>query len=178
MISALIGWTKQLLHFIVLILLVQLILPENKFKGYLQLVLGLMVISVVLEPVISLVKQPMDIQSYEITPSVAQSGYSTDYWIEWGVNMNENSQQKVLNETALVYADQITVLLRQRFEEMNPGVISLKLSFEGMEELILRIEDERTLEKEAQIKDLLFGVLGISPSAVEVTWEETVRGEK
>lgn len=50
------GWVLQIVIFIILAMVVDLILPSSKIKQYAKLVIGLLLILIILQPILSIFK--------------------------------------------------------------------------------------------------------------------------
>jgi stage III sporulation protein AF len=106
------SWLKEWIRNIVVLVLfagfMELLLPSSSMKRFLQVVVGLFVLTLLLEPVVTLMKKVEEEPSFDL-PAVADN--RTAEVLEKGRELAERQQMKVLEEYRRNVARQVATLL-------------------------------------------------------------------
>lgn len=147
------SWLKEWIRNIVVLVLfagfMELLLPSNNMKRFVQVIVGLFVLTTLLEPFAMLLNKVKEGPSFDL-PAVAD--YRTGQVIESGKELAERQQTKVLEEYRRNVARQVASLLELSTQDKV---------------LEVKAEVEETLDKPE------FGQL----KALKVILEHTAEGE-
>ncbi len=148
------NWVSDICVSILFMTAIELVLPENSIKKYSRFVLGLIFIVVVINPIISFVKQ--DNNLYRDITLNEDYVYKFDDYIE--NNLNEYSE-RVKRTTIDNFRENLSRncenILKNNFKKNNFDV-DVSVSYEGenfkINELIIKVEDQgikniETIEK-------------------------------
>ncbi len=148
------NWVSDICVSILFMTAIELVLPENSIKKYSRFVLGLIFIVVVINPIISFVKQ--DNNLYRDITLNEDYVYKFDDYIE--NNLNEYSE-RVKRTTIDNFRENLSRncenILKNNFKKNNFDV-DVSVSYEGenfkINELIVKVEDQgikniETIEK-------------------------------
>lgn len=103
MIGFLSSWAEQIILAVVIATIIELILPNNKSKKYIQMIIGVYILFNIISPVIDN-KEEFSIDKYKIQDSTANSNYELD----------QTSMDKRLEK---IYLEELEKNVKTKFEE-------------------------------------------------------------
>lgn len=106
------NWVTTICVAVIFITAVELILPSDKFKKYVQFVMGIILIAVIINPIVKLVNSNEDVSSY-----ISQaSKYINNSVVETNVeNYKKNNKEDTMNTFKLNIEDACTKMLKEKF---------------------------------------------------------------
>lgn len=107
----LVDWIRQLLHLVFLVLLLRLLLPDNDMKGYVKVVMGLVVLAALLQPLAGLVRSPDPLAGVFDGIIAPQGAFAADEWVARGQSMGESARARLVAQYEAALAAQIEALV-------------------------------------------------------------------
>lgn len=148
MIEFISSWSEQIVLAVVVATIIELILPKNKNKKYIQMVLGIYVLFNIISPIVKN-KEVFSLEQYNLENYEAKSQYeieksSMDERIEriYIEELENNIIDKFENNNYKVIKCNIDAVLNTA--KKNAGIHSIKVKVEGEnnENKILKIKEE------------------------------------
>ncbi|MDP4178265.1 MAG: stage III sporulation protein AF [Bacillota bacterium] len=114
MLDSLRSWVITICGTVFFITAVEIILPDNKMKKYVKFVLGLILITVIINPILKVIsnKQYVDSYSNNITNYISKSEGDTDY-----EKYKQDNMQNTLNSFKSNLADSCSKILEKKYPE-------------------------------------------------------------
>lgn len=103
MIGFLSSWAEQIILAVIIATIIELILPNNKSKKYIQMVIGVYILFNIISPIIDN-KEEFSIDKYKVQDSTASSNYEVD----------QTSMDKRLEK---IYLEELEKNVKTKFEE-------------------------------------------------------------
>ena len=103
MIGFLSSWAEQIILAVIIATIIELILPNNKSKKYIQMVIGVYILFNIISPIIDN-KEEFSIDKYKVQDSAASSNYEVD----------QTSMDKRLEK---IYLEELEKNVKTKFEE-------------------------------------------------------------
>lgn len=164
MISFMSSWAEQIVLAVVVATIIELILPQNKNKKYIQMVIGVYVLFNIISPVIEN-KESFSIEKYNIENYETKSEYEID----------QSSMDKRLEK---IYLEELKNKVTSKFEDNDFNVIKCNIDAEldtskknaGIHLISVKLKapiDNTQLEK---IKKELVDEFEIDEDKIKVTW--------
>ncbi|NLN28547.1 MAG: stage III sporulation protein AF [Firmicutes bacterium] len=171
MISAVTEWIRAVLLVSFLSVLVRLLLPDNGLRPFVRLVTGLVVLSVLVQPILVLVGavpgwdgRPLEGLANVSVPSTAAS-------LAAGEAVRDRGRQAAVEQVRMHVRSQIEALVSLVAEVDGVRVEELVLSEDGVDGLALALDGRRDPGEE-RVRELLFKYFGIDPDVVTLRWTE------
>lgn len=127
----LIDWVRQLLHLIFLVLLLQLLLPDDNMKAYVKVVMGLVVLAALLQPLAGLIRSPEPFGSFFDALNVPTGAMAADEWIARGQAIGETARESVIERYEAAVAAQIEALVPLVAGVERANVARIELTDDG-----------------------------------------------
>lgn len=164
MINFMSSWAEQIVLAVVVATIIELILPQNKNKKYIQMVIGVYVLFNIISPVIEN-KESFSIDKYNIENYETKSEYEID----------QSSMDKRLEK---IYLEELKNKVTSKFEDNDFNVIKCNIDAEldttkknaGIHLISVKLKapiDNTQLEK---IKKELVDEFEIDEDKIKVTW--------
>lgn len=164
MISFMSSWAEQIVLAVVVATIIELILPQNKNKKYIQMVIGVYVLFNIISPVIEN-KESFSIDKYNIENYETKSEYEID----------QSSMDKRLEK---IYLEELKNKVTSKFEDNDFNVIKCNIDAEldttkknaGIHLISIKLKapvDNTQIEK---IKKELVDEFEIDEDKIKVTW--------
>ena len=113
MINFLSTWAEQIIIAVIIATIIELILPNNKNKKYIQMVIGIYILFNIISPVIKN-KEEFSIDKYKIEDNTVSSGYVLD----------QSSMNKRLEK---IYLEELEKNVKSKFQEKGFTVSKWKI---------------------------------------------------
>ena len=113
MINFLSTWAEQIIIAVIIATIIELILPNNKNKKYIQMVIGIYILFNIISPVIKN-KEEFSIDKYKIEDNTVSSGYVLD----------QSSMNKRLEK---IYLEELEKNVKSKFQEKGFTVSKCKI---------------------------------------------------
>lgn len=164
MINFMSSWAEQIVLAVVVATIIELILPQNKNKKYIQMVIGVYVLFNIISPVIEN-KESFSIDKYNIENYETKSEYEID----------QSSMDKRLEK---IYLEELKNKVTSKFEDNDFNVIKCNIDAEldtskknaGIHFISIKLKvpvDNTPIEK---IKKELVDEFEIDEDKIKVTW--------
>ncbi|SHN12411.1 stage III sporulation protein AF [Gracilibacillus kekensis] len=112
MIEYLSNWILQIIIYMILAMLVDLILPSSTLKQYVKLVVGLLLILIILQPILSIFK----VDVHQIVDQIIRT--NTDPTIEANIENQMNQQKSEIDQIQAAYVlEEMVVHMQNLVEE-------------------------------------------------------------
>ena len=166
MIDFMSSWAEQIVLAVVVATIIELILPNNRNKKYIQMVLGIYVLFNIISPVIK-DKETFSIEQYNLD----------NYEVESQYKINQSSMDERIER---IYLEELENNIIDKFEKndykvlkcdidavldttkKNAGIHSIKVKVEGEDDEIKISEIKKEIVEELEIEDKKVSVLFLS----------------
>ena len=146
MINFMSSWAEQIVLAVIVATIIEMILPKNKNKKYIQMVIGVYVLFNIISPIIKN-KDDFSIEKYNIESYNTTSQYEVD----------QSSMDKRLEK---IYLEELEEIVISKFEENNYEVVKCKIDAEldstkknaGIHSIMVKIQGENSKKNADEIK--------------------------
>ncbi|MDP4144797.1 MAG: stage III sporulation protein AF [Bacillota bacterium] len=142
------NWVITIATAVIFITAVEMILPNNKMKKYVQFLLGLILISVVINPIIKIINNNTDVSAYIEKASQYFDDKKYEQNIEKYKQIDKENTLSVFKENI---ENETSKILKDKYPSMNYKVsANVKLDDNTNQALIQSVEvgvNDRTIEK-------------------------------
>lgn len=166
MISFLSSWAEQIVLAVIIATIIEMVLPENKNKKYIQMVIGIYVLFNVISPVIKN-KEEFSIEKFDIEKYTSKQ-----------------TQESVIDQTSMdkrlekIYLDELEDKVKSKFENEEIDVIKCKIDAEldttkknaGIHLITLKLEGSKEEKKVENIKKELATEFEISEDKIQIQY--------
>lgn len=166
MISFLSSWAEQIVLAVIIATIIEMVLPENKNKKYIQMVIGIYVLFNVISPVIKN-KEEFSIEKFDIEKYTSKQ-----------------TQESVIDQTSMdkrlekIYLDELEDKVKLKFENEEIDVIKCKIEAEldttkknaGIHLITLKLEGSKEEKKVENIKKELATEFEISDDKIQIQY--------
>lgn len=157
MINFLSTWSEQIVLAVIVATIIELILPNNKNKKYIQMVIGIYVLFNIISPIVSN-KEVFSLDNYEIENNTTDSEYIVD----------QSSMDKRLEK---IYLEELEKIVTTKFEQAgfsiskceidavldtnqkNAGIHSITVKIKGPADENILNETKKQISKEYEIDE-------------------------
>lgn len=173
MLEGLKGWVINICTAIFFITAVEMILPGNSMKKYTKFVLGLILITVLINPIIKIFDNQFNMDSYINTASqyFEEKKYEKDY---------EKYKSSSIDNTTEVFASNLETMCTQKLKEKYPKdnyEVLVEVKYDDKEEKFI-INQVRVGVSEGNIKKVKKIEVKNSKEVKEVNGQETIDEKK
>ena len=162
MIDFMSSWAEQIVLAVVIATIIELILPKNKNKKYIQMVLGVYVLFNIISPVIK-DKENFSIKQYNLE----------NYEVESQYKINQSSMDERIER---IYLEELENNIIDKFEKNNYKVVKCNIDAvldttkknAGIHSIKVKIEGENDESKISEIKKEIVEELEIEDKKVSV----------
>ena len=162
MIDFMSSWAEQIVLAVVIATIIELILPKNKNKKYIQMVLGVYVLFNIISPVIK-DKENFSIEQYNLE----------NYEVESQYKINQSSMDERIER---IYLEELENNIIDKFEKNNYKVVKCNIDAvldttkknAGIHSIKVKIEGENDESKISEIKKEIVEELEIEDKKVSV----------
>lgn len=147
MISFMSSWAEQIILAIIIVTIIELILPQNKNKKYIQMVLGIYVLFNIISPIINN-KESFSIEKYNIENYQAQTQYEVD----------QSSMDKKLEK---IYLEELENTVISKFQEKGfevskceiDAILDTTKKNAGIHSITVKVKNSNNDEDFSEIKE-------------------------
>lgn len=147
MISFMSSWAEQIILAIIIVTIIELILPQNKNKKYIQMVLGIYVLFNIISPIINN-KDSFSIEKYNIENYQAQTQYEVD----------QSSMDKKLEK---IYLEELENTVISKFQEKGfevskceiDAILDTTKKNAGIHSITVKVKNSNNNEDFSEIKE-------------------------
>lgn len=147
MISFMSSWAEQIILAIIIVTIIELILPQNKNKKYIQMVLGIYVLFNIISPIINN-KDSFSIEKYNIENYQAQTQYEVD----------QSSMDKKLEK---IYLEELENTVILKFQEKGfevskceiDAILDTTKKNAGIHSITVKVKNSNNDEDFSEIKE-------------------------
>ena len=147
MISFMSSWAEQIILAIIIVTIIELILPQNKNKKYIQMVLGIYVLFNIISPIINN-KDSFSIEKYNIENYQAQTQYEVD----------QSSMDKKLEK---IYLEELENTVISKFQEKGfevskceiDAILDTTKKNAGIHSITVKVKNSNNDEDFSEIKE-------------------------
>lgn len=147
MISFMSSWAEQIILAIIIVTIIELILPQNKNKKYIQMVLGIYVLFNIISPIINN-KESFSIEKYNIENYQAQTQYEVD----------QSSMDKKLEK---IYLEELENTVILKFQEKGfevskceiDAILDTTKKNAGIHSITVKVKNSNNDEDFSEIKE-------------------------
>lgn len=162
MIKFMSSWAEQIVLAVIIATIIELILPKNKNRKYIQMVIGIYVLFNIISPIINN-KEVFCIEKYDIENYTNQSKYEVD----------QTSMDKRLEK---IYLEELEDIVISKFEENNFEVVRCKIDAvldtnkknAGIHSIIVKLRNTTDTAKIEQVKQEIAEELEISEEKIKI----------
>ena len=162
MIEFMSSWVEQVVLAVVVATIIEMVLPQNKNKKYIQMVIGVYVLFNIISPIIKN-KEEFSVEKYNIENYQNQTQYEVDQ-----TSMDERLEK--------IYLDELENIVKAKFEENDYKVIKCNVDAvlnsskrnAGIHSIYVKIEGEDDERKIANIKSDIAEELEIEEDKINV----------
>lgn len=162
MIEFISSWAEQIVLAVIIATIIELILPNNKNKKYIQMVIGIYILFNIVSPIIKN-KEVFQIEEYNIEENTIKSDYVID----------QSSMDKRLEK---IYLEELEKNVRAKFEEGGFTVTKCEIDAEldtkkknaGIHLITVKIKEPANELEIAKIKKNLIAEYEIEESKINV----------
>ena len=141
MINFMSSWAEQIVLAVIIATIIEMILPKNKNKKYIQMVIGVYVLFNIISPIIKN-KDNFSIEKYNIENYQNKTQYEVD----------QTSMDKRLEK---IYLEELEEIVISKFEENDCEVIKCKIDAEldstkknaGIHSITVKVKGEKNIEE-------------------------------
>ena len=141
MINFMSSWAEQIVLAVIVATIIEMILPKNKNKKYIQMVIGVYVLFNIISPIIKN-KDNFSIEKYDIENYQNKTQYEVD----------QTSMDKRLEK---IYLEELEEIVISKFEENDCEVIKCKIDAEldstkknaGIHSITVKVKGEKNIEE-------------------------------
>ena len=141
MINFMSSWAEQIVLAVIIATIIEMILPKNKNKKYIQMVIGVYVLFNIISPIIKN-KDNFSIEKYNIENYQNKTQYEVD----------QSSMNKRLEK---IYLEELKEMVISKFEENDCEVIKCKIDAEldstkknaGIHSITVKVKGEKNIEE-------------------------------
>ena len=141
MIDFMSSWAEQIVLAVIIATIIEMILPKNKNKKYIQMVIGVYVLFNIISPIIKN-KDNFSIEKYNIENYQNKTQYEVDQ-----TSMDERLEK--------IYLEELEEIVISKFEENDCEVIKCKIDAEldstkknaGIHSITVKVKDEKNIEE-------------------------------
>lgn len=169
MIQAATEWIRAVLLVSFLATLVKLLLPDNTLRPFVRLVMGFVVLSVLIQPLLAVVQDPDPWDGLFGDLSVGASAFQTQSWIHVGQQVTERGTAVAVEQVTINVSRQIEAIVSLLIEVEEVQVNELRLTDSGVERLTLDLRGAMETG-DGRVKEVLFKYFGIPETAVRTHW--------
>lgn len=164
MINFMSSWAEQIVLAVVVATIIELILPQNKNKKYIQMVIGVYVLFNIISPIIKS-KESFSIEKYNIENYETKSEYEVD----------QSSMDKRLEK---IYLEELKNKVISKFEDNDFNVIKCNIDAElntskknaGIHSISVKLKSTTDNTKIEKTKKELAEEFEIDEDKIKVTW--------
>jgi len=146
MIDFMSSWAEQIVLAIIVATIIEMVLPKNKNKKYIQMVIGVYVLFNIISPIIEN-KEKFSIEKYKIENYETKSQYEIDQ-----SSMDERIEK--------IYLEELEQIVISKFEENNFNVVKCEINAElnttkknaGIHSITVKIKNERESNNVDKVK--------------------------
>lgn len=119
MVETLKGWIVTICTMVIFITAIEMILPDNKMKGYCKFVMGLILMSVIVSPIVKIINKNVSLTQYinQAGKLMDNDNYKSDM-----KKYEEKDEESTLDQFKLNVEDTCTKLLKTKFPNKNYSV--------------------------------------------------------
>lgn len=147
MISFMSSWAEQIILAIIIVTIIELILPQNKNKKYIQMVLGIYVLFNIISPIIKN-KDSFSIEKYNIENYQTQTQYEVD----------QSSMDKKLEK---IYLEELENTVISKFQEKGfevskceiDAILDTTKKNAGIHSITVKVKNSNNDEDFSEIKE-------------------------
>lgn len=147
MISFMSSWAEQIILAIIIVTIIELILPQNKNKKYIQMVLGIYVLFNIISPIINN-KDSFSIEKYNIENYQTQTQYEVD----------QSSMDKKLEK---IYLEELENTVILKFQEKGfevskceiDAILDTTKKNAGIHSITVKVKNSNNDEDFSEIKE-------------------------
>lgn len=147
MISFMSSWAEQIILAIIIVTIIELILPQNKNKKYIQMVLGIYVLFNIISPIINN-KDSFSIEKYNIENYQTQTQYEVD----------QSSMDKKLEK---IYLEELENTVISKFQEKGfevskceiDAILDTTKKNAGIHSITVKVKNSNNDEDFSEIKE-------------------------
>lgn len=147
MISFMSSWAEQIILAIIIVTIIELILPQNKNKKYIQMVLGIYVLFNIISPIINN-KESFSIEKYNIENYQTQTQYEVD----------QSSMDKKLEK---IYLEELENTVISKFQEKGfevskceiDAILDTTKKNAGIHSITVKVKNSNNDEDFSEIKE-------------------------
>lgn len=162
MISFLNVWAEQIILAVIIATIIELILPNNKNKKYIQMVIGIYILFNIISPVIKN-KENIKIEDYKIEDNTVSSGYVLD----------QTSMDKRLEK---IYLEELEKNVKSKFEEKGflvskctiDAVLDTNKKNAGIHLITVKIKNATNKQEVENVKNEISEEYEIEPEKIKV----------
>lgn len=164
MLDFLVSWAEQLIVALMIIIMIEMIIPNSSYRKYIKIILGLFIMYIIFSPIIKGDITNFDIEK-EISNQIKSSQISTETQKNT-INYNkqiENAYKEKLKENLNdelkekgYEAQNIEIDIKYEEEKITTNKLKLKISKEDKSQTIkkIKIEEEKEEIPQEEIKNL------------------------
>lgn len=171
MTAAVTDWIRAVLLVSFLSTLVRLLLPDNSLRPFIRLVTGLVLLSVLLQPLLLLIGAGNTWDQAAFGNIFGSATSSAQMALVSGETLRERGRLAALEQVQNHVRSQIEAILSLLSEVDGVRVDDIELDEHGVKGLILHLSGRRETGDE-RVRDLLFKYFGIDPTVVTTRWRE------
>lgn len=162
MISFMSSWAEQIILAIIIVTIIELILPQNKNKKYIQMVLGIYVLFNIISPIINN-KDSFSIEKYNIENYQAQTQYEVD----------QSSMDKKLEK---IYLEELENTVILKFQEKGfevskceiDAILDTTKKNAGIHSITVKVKNSNNDEDFSEIKEEIATELEIEVDKINI----------
>ena len=162
MINFMSSWAEQIVLAVIVATIIEMILPKNKNKKYIQMVIGIYVLFNIISPIIQN-KDNFSIEKYNIDNYNTTSQYEVDQ-----SSMNEKLEK--------IYLKELEETVISKFEESDYKVVKCKIDAEldstkknaGIHSITVKIQEENGKKDTNEIKTEIAEELEIEEEKITI----------
>ena len=162
MISFMSSWAEQIVLAVIVATIIEMILPQNKNRKYIQMVIGIYVLFNIISPIIEN-KEEFSIEKYNIEKYETKSQYEID----------QSSMDERLEK---IYLKELEDTVKLKFEENNMDVIKCEIDAildttkknAGIHSIVVKIKNTDNMEIIDDIKKELADEFEINKNIITV----------
>ncbi len=162
MIEFMSSWAEQIVLAVIVATIIEMILPKNKNKKYIQMVIGVYVLFNIISPIIKN-KDDFSIEKYNIENYQTKSQYEVD----------QSSMDEKLEK---IYLEELEQIVISKFEENDYEVVKCKIDAEldstkknaGIHSITVKIQGENNKKDTDEIKAEIAEELEINEDKINI----------
>lgn len=168
--TGIIDWIRAVLLVSFLATLVSLLLPDNTLRPFVRLVTGLVLLSVLIQPLLMFVGTEAAWEELQWESALGSAPPTVQVSLASGEAVRERGRQAVVDQVQMYVQGQVEAIVSLAPGVDEVSVAELRLDEAGIHGIVLHLRGRD--EAEGKVRDLLSKFFAIDPALVTIWWLE------